>query len=66
MTAIPTTVTAPMSATALSSRELIQLPSGLRLETDLIEPEATVPRESNKLAVLLHPWSWLGGTMNDA
>lgn len=43
---------------------LIPLPTGVSLETDLDYPPES-SHEGNKLAILLHPWSWLGGNMND-
>ncbi|KAH9847682.1 alpha/beta-hydrolase [Lenzites betulinus] len=46
------------------SREIVHLPSGTQLEYVLLRsssPEAS----SKKLAVCLHPWSWLGGRLND-
>ncbi|KII89869.1 hypothetical protein PLICRDRAFT_91014 [Plicaturopsis crispa FD-325 SS-3] len=45
----------------------IVLPSGLALQARISAPK-THPREEGtggKLAILLHPWSWLGGNMND-
>lgn len=53
------------------SHEKILLPSGLALEANLSVPlryrsaEASQQVEENKLAVCLHPWSWLGGQMDD-
>lgn len=43
----------------------IQLPSGVSLEADLEAPPNGPSEQENKLAILLHPWSWLGGNMND-
>ena len=44
----------------------IQLPTGVSLEVELTEPpSATDHRQEKKLAVCLHPWSWLGGQMDD-
>ncbi|KAI0749660.1 alpha/beta-hydrolase [Daedaleopsis nitida] len=48
-----------------------QLPSGTILEYILIQGQVTPStsrdgdRRSSKLAICLHPWSWLGGRMND-
>ncbi|KAI0367980.1 alpha/beta-hydrolase [Pilatotrama ljubarskyi] len=57
-----------MSATSQGSRseanvprDVVHLPSGSALEYVLLH----VSPESKKLAVCLHPWSWLGGQMND-
>ena len=48
-----------------TERELVKLPSGVSLEAKLHSPE--IPRNEGDagLAVLLHPWSWLGGRMED-
>ncbi|EGN98980.1 hypothetical protein SERLA73DRAFT_181742 [Serpula lacrymans var. lacrymans S7.3] len=47
----------------VSMQELVPLPTGVSLETVRIYPN---PKQSStKLAVCLHPWSWLGGNMND-
>lgn len=43
--------------------ELVNLPNGACLEVDLEAP-LSIGRES-KLAICLHPWSWLGGQMDD-
>ncbi|KAI0636033.1 alpha/beta-hydrolase [Trametes polyzona] len=43
---------------------IVELPSGTTLEYVLIEP-TVVAQDPTKLAVCLHPWSWLGGRMND-
>ncbi|KAM5537244.1 hypothetical protein V8D89_009177 [Ganoderma adspersum] len=56
-----------------SRRDTVQLPSGATLEYTLIEPRPSSPRPAStedqqpekKLAICLHPWSWLGGRMND-
>ncbi len=47
------------------SREVIHLPSGLTLEASLSVPSEASPAAENKLAICLHPWSWLGGRMDD-
>jgi len=44
---------------------LISLPHGVSLEADLEVPTGSQSTQENKLAILLHPWSWLGGRMND-
>jgi hypothetical protein len=41
--------------------DLVQLSTGVSLEVELTES----PRGQGKLAVCLHPWSWLGGRMDD-
>jgi len=44
----------------------VNLPSGLTVAMTLDEPSADWdPSNGNNLAVLLHPWSWLGGSMSD-
>lgn len=45
--------------------ELVKLPSGVSLEAKLYAPETPTNGASAGLAVLLHPWSWLGGRMED-
>ncbi|KAF7316928.1 Peptidase-S15 domain-containing protein [Mycena chlorophos] len=42
---------------------LVPLSTGVSLETLISPPPRT--RDAKKLAVLLHPWSWLGGRMSD-
>ncbi|KAL5503917.1 hypothetical protein ACEPAH_7989 [Sanghuangporus vaninii] len=42
--------------------DLVQLPSGHKVELVLRSQPASA---SSQLAILLHPWSWLGGNMND-
>ncbi|KAF5372747.1 hypothetical protein D9615_010095 [Tricholomella constricta] len=42
--------------------ELVELPSGICLEVHLATP--TLPG-GEKLTICLHPWSWLGGQMDD-
>lgn len=55
-----------MSSVRPFSHEQIQLPSGLKLEASLSVPPVTGPSPSSaKLAICLHPWSWLGGRMDD-
>ena len=49
-----------------TERELVKLPSGISLEAKLQSPEESTDGEGSAgLAVLLHPWSWLGGRMED-
>ena len=49
-----------------TEREVVKLPSGISLEAKLHSPETTPTNEGSAgLAVLLHPWSWLGGRMED-
>jgi len=48
-----------------TEREVVKLPSGVSLEAKLHSPEAPTSEGSAGLAVLLHPWSWLGGRMED-
>lgn len=43
-----------------SSRELVQLSTGVSLEVEITPPSSSA-HEETKLAVCLHPWSWLGG-----
>ncbi|GLB40229.1 hypothetical protein LshimejAT787_0801000 [Lyophyllum shimeji] len=43
--------------------QVIKLPSGVALEVDLTAPPS--PTERPKLAICLHPWSWLGGQKDD-
>ncbi|KAF8638299.1 hypothetical protein AX17_002319 [Amanita inopinata Kibby_2008] len=46
-------------------RMSVDLPTGVSLEIDLLQPSWQGDQGENKLAVLLHPWSWLGGQMRD-
>jgi len=48
-----------------TEREVAKLPSGVSLEVKLHSPETPTSEGSAGLAVLLHPWSWLGGRMED-
>ena len=45
--------------------DIIDLPTGVSLEAILLKPPATTHLEGTKLAICLHPWSWLGGRMED-
>ena len=45
--------------------DIIDLPTGVSLEANLMKPPATTHSEGTKLAICLHPWSWLGGRMED-
>ena len=48
------------------SHEQIKLTSGLTLEASLsVPPERLAGATEKRLAVCLHPWSWLGGKMDD-
>ncbi|KAG5647369.1 hypothetical protein DXG03_000437 [Asterophora parasitica] len=44
--------------------ELVKLPSGISLQVDLARPTSSTT-EGEKLAICLHPWSWLGGQKDD-
>ncbi|PFH52917.1 hypothetical protein AMATHDRAFT_73753 [Amanita thiersii Skay4041] len=44
---------------------LVPLPTGVSLQLELTSPEPVSSQRQNSLAVLLHPWSWLGGQMHD-
>ncbi|KAI1796933.1 alpha/beta-hydrolase [Ganoderma leucocontextum] len=56
-----------------SRHDTVRLPSGTTLEYTLIQPRSSSSRPdlredqhvAKKLAICLHPWSWLGGRMND-
>ena len=54
-----------MASTTTFERERITLPSGLSLEAQLSAPGTAARQTTNKLAICLHPWSWLGGRMDD-
>ncbi|EJF64864.1 alpha/beta-hydrolase [Dichomitus squalens LYAD-421 SS1] len=63
-----------LSRTSRSSRhDIVQLPSGTTLEYTHIQPTSpplsatpdVIEQLRRKLAICLHPWSWLGGRMND-
>ncbi len=43
---------------------IVPLSTGVSLEVDLISSPGSGNREQ-KLAVCLHPWSWLGGQKDD-
>ncbi len=58
-------MTAVAPVVSAFDHEKIELPSGLVLEASLSVPTAGVSHTGAKLAVCLHPWSWLGGRMND-
>ncbi|KAG9099610.1 hypothetical protein FRC06_005099 [Ceratobasidium sp. 370] len=47
--------------------ELVSLPAGHALEVDVYTPQRTDAdaRTAQKVAVLCHPWSWLGGCKED-
>ena len=44
---------------------IIELQSGLRLEANFWVPRIDPGDQGNKLAICLHPWSWLGGRKDD-
>ncbi|KAF8905042.1 Alpha/Beta hydrolase protein [Gymnopilus junonius] len=50
-------------AYSLESLDIV-LPSGVILKADLFKP-SNLASGPNKLAVCLHPWSWLGGRKDD-
>ncbi|TFK75129.1 alpha/beta-hydrolase [Pluteus cervinus] len=39
--------------------------SGIAFEADWIHPDESREGDATKVAICLHPWSWLGGQMND-
>ena len=46
----------------------ITLPSGISLEVSIAQPSYDEPTDGpteSKLAICLHPWSWLGGQKDD-
>ncbi|KZT29718.1 alpha/beta-hydrolase [Neolentinus lepideus HHB14362 ss-1] len=47
------------------TNHLITLPSGTILHADAVGPSSGVPDDPCKIAVCLHPWSWLGGSKDD-
>ncbi|KIJ89671.1 hypothetical protein K443DRAFT_618900, partial [Laccaria amethystina LaAM-08-1] len=49
----------------LPNVEVIDLLTGVSLEAILLKPPATTHSQETKLAICLHPWSWLGGRMKD-
>ncbi|EIW57676.1 alpha/beta-hydrolase [Trametes versicolor FP-101664 SS1] len=51
------------STARTTRRDTVDLPSGTTLEYVLLQP--TSANGPKKLAVCLHPWSWLGGRMDD-
>lgn len=46
-------------------RQIVRLPSGVSLEAEWID-RPIIGSEKAKLAICLHPWSRLGGTMDDS
>lgn len=48
-----------------TEQRLVQLPSGVSLDAKLHSPDASTSEGGTGLAVLIHPWSWLGGRMED-
>ncbi|KAI0091057.1 alpha/beta-hydrolase [Irpex rosettiformis] len=51
--------------TTLLTDDFIQLPSGVKLEANLSSAPQQQTSALTKLAICLHPWSWLGGQMRD-
>ncbi|VDB85659.1 unnamed protein product [Peniophora sp. CBMAI 1063] len=45
--------------------DILQLPSGLKVEAHLTQPQHNSIKGTRKLAVCSHPWSRLGGSMHD-
>jgi uncharacterized protein len=43
----------------------ITLPSGISLEASIAQPSYDERPAERKLAICLHPWSWLGGQKDD-
>ena len=58
-----TTIEVSVSLLASMSRLTMDLATGITVEAILRTPPATSIK--NTLAILLHPWSWLGGQMGD-
>lgn len=54
-----------MAYSPSSYTALVTLPSNVSLELLLKKPTSNITNVNNKLAFLLHPWSWLGGCMYD-
>ena len=56
-----------MEETILDQLNRITLPSGISLEASIAQPsyEESTDRVGRKLAICLHPWSWLGGQKDD-
>jgi len=57
-----------MDAAKLDQLNHITLPSGISLEANVTRPsynESTAMQVDKKMAVCLHPWSWLGGQKDD-
>ncbi|KAF9496816.1 alpha/beta-hydrolase [Pleurotus eryngii] len=52
----------PSQSAALEERKVVSLSNGGQLELEL---KYSRNPDSRKLAVCLHPWSWLGGRMDD-
>ena len=54
------------------TQDVVQLPSGTSLEYTLLQamssslaPGNKTLEDVKKVAICLHPWSWLGGRMDD-
>lgn len=56
-----------MADTTVHSEDiLIELASGTHLESNFWTPRKSLNSQGgNKLAICLHPWSWLGGRKDD-
>ena len=48
-----------------TEQKLVKLPSGISLEAKLSSPETSTSEGGTGLAIFSHPWSWLGGRMED-
>jgi len=60
------TICCPQMSFESVSHIEIELPSDIQLQADIWKPSFSAhARDGNKLAVCLHPWSWLGGRKDD-
>lgn len=51
---------------ALMTTQLVEISTGYKLELNILEPPGSKSHDIGKrLAICLHPWSVLGGRMND-
>jgi hypothetical protein len=46
-------------------QSIVPLSTSVSLEVDLIKPTLSRTNDNRKLAICLHPWSWLGGRKDD-
>ncbi|KXN88496.1 hypothetical protein AN958_07162 [Leucoagaricus sp. SymC.cos] len=46
-------------------QSVVPISTGVSLQVDLIKPSPAISDDDNKLAICLHPWSWLGGRKDD-